>query len=201
MVDGAPSPQQPLNPYNLKSSLLAIHANDTAAVTAAKDRRFVSHIQGLTPEQIDRIRCWFPDDSLDVRYSLKDGESFKPVEQGSPGQKTAALLAFILSYGNEPLVLDQPEDDLDNHLIYDLIVTQLREIKQKRQVLVVTHNANIVVNGDAENVIALDVRSGQTRIVTQGGLQEPSIREEICRVMEGGKEAFDQRYRRINASL
>lgn len=183
----------------LKSSILAIHANDATAVAAAKDRRFVSHIQGLTPEQIDRIQCWFPDDSLDVRYSLKDGESFKPVEQGSPGQKTAALLAFILSYGDEPLVLDQPEDDLDNHLIYDLIVAQLRNIKQKRQVLVVTHNANIVVNGDAENVIALDIRSGQTRVVTQGGLQETSIRDEICRVMEGGKEAFDQRYRRINA--
>lgn len=185
----------------LKSMLLAIHENNTTAVAAAKDRRFVSHIQGLTPEQIDRILCWFPDDSLDVRYSLKDGESFKPVEQGSPGQKTAALLAFILSYGSEPLVLDQPEDDLDNHLIYDLIVTQLREIKQKRQILIVTHNANIVVNGDAENIIALDVRSGQTRIVTQGGLQEPSIRHEICRVMEGGKDAFDQRYRRINAGI
>ena len=185
----------------LKSSLLAIHANDATAVAAAKDRRFVSHIQGRTPEQIDRIRCWFPDDSLDIRYSLKDGEGFNPVEQGSPGQKTAALLAFILSYGDEPLVLDQPEDDLDNHLIYNLIVTQLRNIKQNRQVLVVTHNANIVVNGDAENVIVLDIRSGQTRIVTQGGLQEPSIRDEICRVMEGGKEAFDQRYRRINAVI
>lgn len=185
----------------LKSSLLAIHENATIAVDSCKDRRFVSHIQGLTPEQIDRIQCWFPGDSLDIRYSLKNGESFKPVEQGSPGQKTAALLAFILSYGNEPLVLDQPEDDLDNHLIYDLIVTQLREIKQKRQVLVVTHNANIVVNGDAENVIALDIRSGQTRIVTQGGLQEPSIRDEICRVMEGGREAFTQRYKRINAII
>ncbi|HFL4946546.1 TPA: TrlF family AAA-like ATPase, partial [Escherichia coli] len=122
----------------IKSSLLAIHENDTMAVESCKDRRFVSLIQGLTPEQIDRIQCWFPGDSLDIRYSLKNGESFKPVEQGSPGQKTAALLAFILSYGNEPLILDQPEDDLDNHLIYDLIVTQLREIKQKRQVLVVT---------------------------------------------------------------
>lgn len=183
----------------LKSSLLAIHANDTIAVMAAKDRRFVSHIQGLTPEQIDRIRCWFPDDSLDIKYSLKDGESFKSVEQGSPGQKTAALLAFILSYGSEPLVLDQPEDDLDNHLIYNLIVKQLREIKQKRQILIATHNANIVVNGDAENVIVLDVRTGQTRIVTQGGLQEHSIRDEICRVMEGGREAFSQRYKRINA--
>lgn len=183
----------------LKLAFFAINANEDTAVASAKDRRFVSHIQGLAPEQIDRISCWFPDDSLDVRYSLKDGESFKPVEQGSPGQKTAALLAFILSYGNEPLVLDQPEDDLDNHLIYDLIVTQLREIKQRRQVLIVTHNANIVVNGDAENVVALDVKAGQTRIVTQGGLQELSIRDEICRVMEGGKEAFDQRYKRINA--
>ncbi len=183
----------------LKTFILAIKANDLCAVELTKDRRFVSHIQGLTPEQIDRILCWFPDDSLDIRYSLKDGEGFKPVQQGSPGQKTAALLAFILSYGNEPLVLDQPEDDLDNHLIYDLIVTQLREIKQKRQIFVVTHNANIVVNGDAENVIALDIKAGQTTIVTQGGLQEPAVRDEICRVMEGGKEAFEQRYKRINA--
>lgn len=183
----------------LKSLLFAIHKNDAEAIASCKDRRFVSHIQGLTPEQIDRIQCWFPSDSLDIKYSLKNGESFKPVEQGSPGQKTAALLAFILSYGEEPLILDQPEDDLDNHLIYDLIVGQLREIKQKRQVLVVTHNANIVVNGDAENVIVLDIRSGLTRIVSQGCLQEPSIRDEICRVMEGGKEAFTQRYKRINA--
>lgn len=184
---------------SLKSLLYGIHTNDATAVAKAKDRRFVSHIQGLTPEQIDRINCWLPEDSLDIRYSLKDGGSFNPVEQGSPGQKTAALLAFILSYGNEPLVLDQPEDDLDNHLIYDLIVTQLREIKQKRQVLVVTHNANIVVNGDAENVIVLEVRTGQTQITTQGGLQDPSIRDKICQVLEGGKEAFNQRYKRINA--
>jgi predicted ATPase len=136
---------------------------------------------------------------LSVRYSLKNGDNFRPVEQGSPGQKTAALLAFILSYGDEPLILDQPEDDLDNQLIYDLIVTQLREIKQRRQVLVVTHNANIVVNGDAENVVVLDVRAGQTRIAQQGGLQDQAIRDEICRVMEGGKDAFNQRYRRINA--
>lgn len=182
----------------IKHSILNVYKNDITTVERAKDRRFVSHIQGLTPEQIDRLFCWFPEDSLDVRYSLKGG-NFRPVEQGSPGQKTAALLAFILSYGSEPLILDQPEDDLDNYLIYDLIVRQLREIKQKRQVLIVTHNANIVVNGDAENVIVLDVRSGQTRIVTQGGLQESVIRDEVCRVMEGGKEAFDQRYKRINA--
>lgn len=95
------------------------------------------------------------------------------------------------------MVLDQPEDDLDNHLIYDLIVRQLREKKRHRQLIVVTHNPNIVVNGDAELVLALDVRSGQTRIAQRGGLQEQAVRDEICRVMEGGREAFELRYRRI----
>ena len=181
---------------NLKSKLFDIYAKKSEDVA---DKRFAYHIQELPPDNIDRLLCWFPEDSLDVHYSLKDGGGFKSVEHGSPGQKTAALLAFILSYGIEPLVLDQPEDDLDNHLIYDLVVTQLREIKQLRQVLIVTHNANIVVNGDAENVVALDVIEGQTKIVTQDGLQEQSVRDEICRVMEGGKEAFDQRYKRLNA--
>ena len=60
------------------------------------------------------------------------GPDHQRIQQGSPGQKTAALLAFILSYGSEPLLLDQPEDDLDNKVISDLIVRQLREIKSKR---------------------------------------------------------------------
>lgn len=183
----------------IKSILIEVYEKGDRAAHEVRDKRFISNIQNLVPERLDRLRFWFPEDSLDVRFSLKDGANFRPVEQGSPGQKTAALLAFILSYGDEPLVLDQPEDDLDNHLIYDLIVTQLREIKQKRQVLIVTHNANIVVNGDAENVITLDVQSGQTRITTQGSLQEYSIRSEICRIMEGGHEAFNLRYKRINA--
>jgi predicted ATPase len=133
-----------------------------------------------------------------VEYStLGDGSGFRSIQEGSPGQKTAALLAFLLSYGKEPIVLDQPEDDLDNHLIYDLIVTQLRNIKQRRQVIVVTHNANIVVNGDAELVVALRARNGQTQIETGGSLQEKAVRKTICEVMEGGEKAFEQRYRRI----
>jgi energy-coupling factor transporter ATP-binding protein EcfA2 len=164
-----------------------------------KDKRFVTFINNLPPENLDRLDSWFPEDSLDIRYSTSSGGEFRPVQQGSPGQKTAALLAFLLSYGNEPLILDQPEDDLDNHLIYDLIVTQLREIKQQRQIIVVTHNANIVVNGDSELVIALDVRRGQTQKVCEGSLQESIVRGEVCKIMEGGEEAFEQRYRRIRA--
>jgi len=162
------------------------------------DQRFLTHLAGLPPEAFDHLDCWFPEDSLEVLYSPIPGrDEFRRVEEGSPGQRTAALLAFLLSYGQEPIILDQPEDDLDNHLISGLIVTQLREMKQRRQVVVVTHNPNIVVNGDAELVVALDVRGGQTRKLCEGGLQEQEVRDEICRLMEGGREAFEQRYLRI----
>lgn len=160
----------------------------------------VNHLRGLRPEQLDRLQLWWPKDELRIEYRRGRGAgNFVPIEQGSPGQKSAAILAFILSYGEEPIVLDQPEDDLDNHLIYDLIVQQIRENKRRRQVVVATHNPNIVVNGDAEMVVALDHRGGQCRLIEDGTgcLQERDVREEICRVMEGGRQAFEQRYRRI----
>ncbi len=182
---------------DIKSRIMQI-ASNTHDPGSLADRRFASHIQGLQPEVFDRLDLWFPEDSLKVRYSTAgDGRRFRSIEQGSPGQKTAALLAFLLSYGEEPLILDQPEDDLDNHLIYDLIVNQLREVKRRRQVIVVTHNANIVVNGDAELVTALDVRGGLTQKECEGSLQEEKVRDTICTIMEGGREAFDERYRRI----
>ena len=174
---------------------IAAGLHDPASLS---DQRFATHISRLQPEGLDRLDCWFPEDSLDVQYSTTgDGERFRSIQEGSPGQKTAALLAFLLSYGEEPLILDQPEDDLDNHLIYDLIVTQLREIEKHRQVIVVTHNANIVVNGDAELVVALVARGGETQKECEGSLQERLVRNTICNVMEGGREAFEQRYRRI----
>lgn len=162
------------------------------------DRRFATHLAKLPPETFDRLDLWLPEDSLKVEYSTTaDGDQFRSIQEGSPGQKTAALLAFLLSYGEEPIVLDQPEDDLDNHLVYELIVTQLRNIKQRRQVLVVTHNANIVVNGDAELVVGLAARGGETQRECSGCLQERAVRDTVCAVMEGGREAFEQRYRRI----
>jgi len=164
----------------------------------AADRRFAQHMASRPPEQMDRLDAWFPSDTLLVSFQgAGKRKGFQPITQGSPGQRSAALLAFLLSHGQEPIVLDQPEDDLDNQLVYDLIVQQLRQIKGRRQVLVVTHNANIVVNGDAELVVALDVRGGRTLQVCVGGLQEQNVRDEICRVMEGGAVAFRERYRRI----
>ncbi len=166
--------------------------------TTRAGRWFVKHLRGLKPEVLDRIETWYPEDGLSAAYSVQgDGTDFKPIQQGSPGQRTAAMLAFLLAYGEEPMVLDQPEDDLDNHLIYDLIVRQVRENKMRRQLIVVTHNPNIVVNGDAELVVAMDFRGGQCLVVESGSLQEQAVRAEVCRVMEGGVQAFRQRYRRL----
>ena len=142
--------------------------------------------------------CWWPQDLLRVKYSRnpQDGR-FDNLEKGSAGQKAAAILAFLLSYGNEPLIIDQPEDDLDNALIYDLVVKQIKENKIRRQLFIVTHNPNIVVNGDAELVHVLKYKNGQVQIEQQGGLEDAAIRAEICTIMEGGREALEKRYKRM----
>ena len=160
----------------------------------AKDNRFATHLKSLPQESVTNLILWFPGDNLKVTF----GPNRQRIEQGSPGQKTAALLAFILSYGDEPLLLDQPEDDLDNELIYHLIVERLRKTKSKRQVIVVTHNANIVVNGDAEMVLPLKVECGETRVQQAASIQEKKIRQAICDILEGGQQAFEQRYKRIH---
>ena len=160
-----------------------------------KDARFGTALKRVPPERIDRLGLYLPEDA--VKVSFKERGNWRHLTQGSPGQQTAALLSFVLGYGSEPIILDQPEDDLDNTLIYELLVRRLRETKTKRQVIVVTHNPNIVVHGDAELVLSLEARDGQSHIACAGGLQERRVREEICRVMEGGREAFKRRYQRI----
>ena len=162
-----------------------------------QDRRFLGALQKLPPERIDRLALYCPKDGVEVEFREGKGSSWKPLPQGSPGQQAAALLAFILGHGQEPIIIDQPEDDLDNALIYELLVRRLREVKQHRQVIVVTHNPNIVVNGNAELVLSLKVGGGQTRIGCHGGIQDQPVRDEICRVMEGGREALKRRYQWI----
>ncbi|HHQ2566627.1 TPA: TrlF family AAA-like ATPase [Pseudomonas aeruginosa] len=159
-------------------------------------KRFSDFMAQLPPHSFDRLNLWFPDDQLVVRYN--DGKRLRDISQGSAGQKAATILSFLLSYGSEPLILDQPEDDLDNGLISSLIVSKLQENKARRQVVVVTHNPNIVVNGDSELVIALQDK-GNIVVSASGGLQEVSVRKEVCEIMEGGKLALQQRYRRMIA--
>lgn len=150
-------------------------------------------------EWADHVRLWYPEDDLRIEYQRD--QRWYAISQGSQGQRSAALLAFLLAFGDEPIVLDQPEDDLDNHLIYDLIVRQIRENKLHRQLIIVTHNPNIVVNGDAELVHVMDFGSGQCLVQHSGALQEKTVREKVFRVMEGGREAFVRRWKRLGQEV
>lgn len=182
---------------DFKKTLHEIH--DDVYTGETYDGRFTRMIQDLNSTQLDEIDLLYPEDEIEMKYKNRDG-NFKPLAVASAGQKTTAVLTFILSFGNSPLILDQPEDDLDNRLVYDLIVDKIRCIKELRQVIVVTHNANIPVNGDAEYVISMSSDTHNLKIQTQGTVEKNEVKNEICEIMEGGVEAFKTRANRY-ASL
>ncbi len=191
--------------HKLKQLSTTLSSGNTAGVPSYIHGSFTNRVQRnceQQPANLDQLWCWWPEDLLRVKY-VRDPQSrkFEDLEKGSAGQKASAILAFLLSHGNEPLIIDQPEDDLDNTLIYDLVVRQIHENKNRRQLIIVTHNPNIVVNGDAELVHVLKFEAGQVRLAVQGGLEEGRIRDQICQIMEGGREAFEKRYRRITLEV
>lgn len=174
------------------------HLVDADATLGGRFRNYLQR-RHEKPEFADHVLAWFPKDDLRIEYQ-RDGR-WMSIRQGSQGQRSAALLAFLLAFGEEPIVLDQPEDDLDNHLIYELIVQQIRENKLRRQLIVVTHNPNVVVNGDAELVHVMEFGRGQCFVQQSGALQETTVRREVCRVMEGGHEAFARRWKRLGTEV
>lgn len=157
-----------------------------------------SHLSKRTTEDWVRLKTWFPSDNLKIKVS-RDGETAPNVDLGraSPGQVATAVLAFLLAYGDQPLILDQPEDDLDNEMIFKIIVNELRRNKRRRQVILVTHNPNLVVNANADMIFPLNSSQGPTRLPHSGTLQQPEVRNLVCALMEGGKRALVQRFRRM----
>lgn len=148
-----------------------------------------------------RMIAFIPDDDLIVSYRPEKAKKFIPLSNASAGQKTTTILTFLLAYGNQPLLLDQPEDDLDNRLVYDLIVARLKVAKSKRQIIVVTHNANIPVNGDSEYIISMDSETDIIQVNQTGTMDDESIRQEICDVMEGTKDAFEMRAKKYHFNI
>lgn len=184
----------------LKDATLSLASGDEVPLYRIDQRLKTSLVQKLSqqPETFDRLRAWWPDDQLVVEYAKDVNKGrFENIENGSAGQKAAAILAFLLSHGDNPIIVDQPEDDLDNALIYQLIVSQIHANKKRRQIIMVTHNPNIVVNGDAEFVNVLHFHAGQIQILASGGLCEQEVRDHVCHIMEGGAAAFDKRYNRL----
>ncbi len=191
----------------------ALLENDYAALaTVSLTQAFVGRLKQSTEMARVEIASLKADDALDME-SLKEGHkpensnSWQTVTLGSPGQRSAAMLAFTLSYGDSPLVLDQPEDDLDSALVSELIVKQFRDARWKRQLIVVTHEANIPVNTDAEVTVVLENADGSLRVVDTEGVKHagpidsPEVRRDIQDLLEGGVRAFVNRERRYDNEL
>lgn len=125
-------------------------------------------------------------------FQLRDGTEIE-FRKASQGEQAATLLNILMNQSNGPLIVDQPEEDLDNRIINDIIRT-IRKTKAERQLILATHNANIAVNGDSENVIEMVL--GERKAC--GAIDEPDVREAITKTMEGGKDAFELRRKKYN---
>jgi hypothetical protein len=168
---------------------------------------FAQRLESLDEILRLRLAVEFPDDLIHMEFLRDEGDRdnashWQLITKGSPGQRTAAMLGFILSHGTEPLVLDQPEDDLDTEWGTSLVVEQLRMSRWKRQLIIVMHNANIPVNGDADRVIVLENLNNAICVRSSslgdhcGPIEFAHVRQDIQNIMEGGIEAFAKRERR-----
>src|SRR5262249_27974360 len=144
-----------------------------------------------------KVATWLYDiGHITVQYTIRyDGVA---IERLSPGTRGIVLLLLYLvvdTHDRRPLFIDQPEENLDPQSVFDELVPHFRDARERRQVIVVTHNANLVVNTDADQVIiASSVRrnDGGLPFITyeSGSLENPRIRNAVCRLLEGGTRAF-----------
>lgn len=123
----------------------------------------------------------------------REGENYREVGKLSTGQQCTAILHLLLLDNPDPLIIDQPEDNLDNAFIAEHIVNELRTSKTKRQYLFATHNANIPVFGDAEWIGVLQEEGGRSKLLASGSIDSPQVKDLAANILEGGKEAFNRR--------
>lgn len=160
---------------------------------------------GLSVNKLSDLLTATPVDYISFEY--RDRDSHIPFEKASHGQQASALLNLLLHQEAGTLIIDQPEDDLDNKVIMR-IVNLVRTAKRKRQLIFATHNANFVVNGDADKVVSLVPGSSESQsnaaahdtpriqIEFDGAIETPKVRAAITDTVEGGKEAFELRGRK-----
>lgn len=141
--------------------------------------RFESSISSLLTYKVPN--------KIDIFYNGKE------LTKHSLGQRASALIIFILTQkDNDVIIIDQPEDDLDNQTIYNEVIKELIELKSKTQFIFATHNANIPVLGDCEQIVVCDYE--EDKINTEiGSIDNHKIQDRIINIMEGGLEAFDKR--------
>lgn len=167
------------------------------------------------PTQQAEFRAWskqfahwlFGTDHITVRYELSyDGVDIRKLSPGTRGIVLLLLYLALDDADDRPLIIDQPEENLDPKSVFDELVGIFIAAKAKRQVIMVTHNANLVINTDADQIIVADAGphpSGGLPSINYmaGGLENASIREAVCNILEGGEAAFRERARRLRVRL
>jgi ABC-type lipoprotein export system ATPase subunit len=159
--------------------------------------------RNLNDKTVSAVIAATPRDLIMMSYVDERGQTYQ-FDIASPGQQASALLELLLRQQAGTLIIDQPEDDLDNRVVMK-IAELIRTSKSTRQLVFTTHNANLVVNGDADKIIALKSaeppKNGQPSaeriaIEQDGAIETPQMRDVITEIMEGGEEAFDLRGRK-----
>lgn len=177
--------------------------DDSLLAQSAVDRRS-EDFQGWV---VDLSRWIYSTDHVRVHYSI-EYEGI-PITQLSPGTRGIVLLLLYLALDLEdsrPLIIDQPEENLDPKSVFTELLGLFREARGRRQVIIVTHNANLVVNTDVDQVIVAScakpgIGAPPHFRYLSGGLENPGIRAEVCEILEGGEAAFRQRAQRLRMSL
>lgn len=149
-------------------------------------------VKGLE-EALKRFDLPYTEDSS-VWYRKTETSEYENIVNMSPGTRTNILLEYIVHRDtNSPLLIDQPEDNVDNQTIYGQIKDWFIALKNKRQVIVVTHDANIVINADAENVILASQRQDGSFNYEYGALEYGDMLEDASVILDGGVEAVKRR--------
>jgi DNA repair exonuclease SbcCD ATPase subunit len=156
----------------------------------------------------DAFQWLYETEHVSLTYGLR--YNGVELEKLSPGTKGIVLLILYLGMDvgdTRPLIVDQPDENLDNESIYNLLTTYFKEAKQRRQIILITHNPNLVVNSDSEQVIVATATRGENglpHMTYQSGAlenispEETGIRQQVCRILEGGADAFLKRERRYS---
>jgi energy-coupling factor transporter ATP-binding protein EcfA2 len=131
---------------------------------------------------------------IELNVSTSGRPHFKDASDLSRGQKCTALLPILLARRDNPLIIDQPEDNLDNHFIFETVVNAVQRLKKRRQMIFITHNANIPVLAEAELVLVMN-SDGRVGVIEKSGTVD-ECREQIIDLLEGGREAFELRSKR-----
>ena len=153
----------------------------------------------LSDTQYTEFSKRFKDNNIELlTYKVEDkvviNYNGKPLERHSLGQRASALILFLLAQkDNDVLIIDQPEDDLDNQTIYDEVIKQMVALKGQMQFIFATHNANIPVLGDSEKVSAFSYEDKERISINAGTIDSPQIHDSIVGIMEGGHDAFNKR--------